>query len=220
MHVDTIAGMSKRGGSDEERRARGDRTRRDLIDAGRSLFVDPGYFNVSVGDLVDRSGVGTRGAFYHHFGDKSALFRAVFEEVEHDLTLRSIAQPPPGAGWWESLERGLHDFLEAALEPEVQRIILIDGPVVLGWRTLRSIEERNSIAIIEDIVRNAMAEGTIDEQPVSELTHMLVAAVEEASLLVAHSPDPERARHAAARVLDRILLNLAQTAPTARRRGR
>jgi len=209
--------MAKRGGSDEDRRARGDQTRRDLVDAGRALFVDPGYFRTSIGDLVERSGVGTRGAFYHHFGDKAELFRAVFEEVEQDLTLRSLAQPPEGADSWERLVQGLHDFLDAALEPEVQRIILIDGPVVLGWRALRSIEEHNSIALIEDILRRAMAEGTIDEQPVSELTHMLVAAVEEGSLLVAHSPDPDHARAAAGRVLDRMLLNLASAGRKARR---
>lgn len=213
-----ITDMSKRGGKDEDRRARGDRTRRDLVDAGRALFVDPGYFHASIGDVVDRSGVGTRGAFYHHFHDKAALFRAVFEEVEQDLTLRSLAQPPEGADSWERLVQGLHDFLDAALEPEVQRIILIDGPVVLGWRTLRSIEKRNSIAMIEDIVRHAMADGTIDEQPVSELTHMLVAAVEEGALLVAHSTDPDRAREAAARVLDRMLGHLAVAGRKTRRR--
>ena len=213
-----IADMSKRGGSDEDRRARGERTRGDLVDAGRALFVDPGYFRTSITDIVDRSGVGTRGAFYHHFGDKADLFRAVFEEVEQDLTLRSIAQPPEGADSWERLARGLHDFLDAALEPEVQRIILIDGPVVLGWRALRSIEERNSIAMIEDIVRRAITDETIDEQPVTELTHMLVAAVEEGSLLVAHSPTPDRAREAAGRVLDRILGNLAPVGHRARRR--
>jgi AcrR family transcriptional regulator len=208
--------MTKRGGTDEQRRARGDRTRRDLVDAGRVLFVDPGYFETSIGDLVDKSGVGTRGAFYHHFSDKAELFRAVFEEAERDLTLRALAQPPPGDAW-QRLKNGLHEFLEAALEPEVQRIILVDGPVVLGWRTLRSIQRANSIAIIEDVVRRAMADGTIDRQPVSALTHMIVAAVEEASLLVAHSPKPGQAKKAAAAVLDRMLLNLSPAARKVRR---
>ncbi|MGV0799073.1 TetR/AcrR family transcriptional regulator, partial [Mycolicibacterium elephantis] len=122
--------MAKRGGTDSERRARGDQTRRDLIDAGRTLFVEKGFFNTSIGDLVTTSGVGTRGAFYHHFKDKAELFRAVFEEVERDLTLRSLASPPPGADSWERLCAGLHGFLESALEPEVQRIMLVDGPVV------------------------------------------------------------------------------------------
>jgi AcrR family transcriptional regulator len=201
--------MAKRGGTDNERRARGETTRRDLVDAGRSLFAEKGFFDTSIGDLVGRSGVGTRGAFYHHFKDKAELFRAVFEEVERDLTLRSMADPPTGSDPWEVLTRGLHGFLEAALEPEVQRIMLIDGPVVLGWQTLRSIQEGNSIALIDEIVREAMTEGSIDKQPVRELTHMLVAALEEASRLVVHSAKPDEARERAAKVLDRLLLAFA-----------
>jgi AcrR family transcriptional regulator len=201
--------MAKRGGTEVDRRARGDRTRRDLIDAGRRLFVDKGYFNTSIGDLVTVSGVGTRGAFYHHFKDKAELFRAVFEEVERDLTLRSLASPPRGADSWERLSAGLHGFLESALEPEVQRVMLLDGPVVLGWQTLRAIQEGNSIALINEMVREAIAEGAIDDQPVGELTHMVVAALEEGALLVAHAAQPARARKRAARVLDRLLLSFA-----------
>ncbi|MGN6336556.1 TetR/AcrR family transcriptional regulator [Mycobacterium sp.] len=201
--------MAKRGGTDVERRARGDRTRRDLVDAGRALFVEKGYFETSISDLVTRSGVGTRGAFYHHFKDKAELFRAVFEEVERDLTLRSLASPPHGADAWEKLSVGMRGFLESALEPEVQRVMLIDGPVVLGWRTLRSIQEGNSIALINEMVHEAIAEGIIDDQPVGELTHLLVAAVEEAALLVAHADRPAKARARAAKVLDRLLLSFA-----------
>ena len=102
LNVATIVAMAKRGGTDDERRTRGEATRRDLIDAGRELFVDKGYFNTSIGDLVARSGVGTRGAFYHHFKDKAELFRAVFEEVEQDLTLRSLASPPAGDDPWRN----------------------------------------------------------------------------------------------------------------------
>lgn len=201
--------MAKRGGTDVERRARGDRTRRDLVDAGRALFVEKGYFETSISDLVTRSGVGTRGAFYHHFKDKAELFRAVFEEVERDLTLRSLASPPQGADAWEKLSVGMRGFLESALEPEVQRVMLIDGPVVLGWRTLRSIQEGNSIALINEMVDEAIAEGIIDDHPVGELTHLLVAAVEEAALLVAHAGRPAKARARAAKVLDRLLLSFA-----------
>src|SRR5690242_11357134 len=209
MNVVTMPDMAKRGGTDIERRARGDQTRRDLIDAGRALFVDKGYFNTSIGDLVTTSGVGTRGAFYHHFKDKAELFRAVFEEVERDLTLRSLASPPSGADSWERLSAGLRGFLESALEPEVQRVMLLDGPVVLGWQTLRAIQENNSIALINEMVAAAIAEGIIDDHPVGELTHMLVAALEEGALLVAHAKSPARARTRAARILDRLMLSFA-----------
>ena len=201
--------MAKRGGTDVERRARGDQTRRDLVDAGRALFVEKGYFDTSISDLVTRSGVGTRGAFYHHFKDKAELFRAVFEEVERDLTLRSLASPPSGTDSWERLSVGMQGFLESALEPEVQRVMLIDGPVVLGWRTLRAIQENNSIALINEMVAEAIAEGIVDDHPIGELTHLLVAAVEEAALLVAHADRPAKARERAAKVLERLLLSFA-----------
>ena len=201
--------MAKRGGTDVERRARGDQTRRDLVDAGRALFVEKGYFDTSISDLVTRSGVGTRGAFYHHFKDKAELFRAVFEEVERDLTLRSLASPPSGTDSWERLSVGMQGFLESALEPEVQRVMLIDGPVVLGWRTLRAIQENNSIALINEMVAEAIAEGIVDDHPIGELTHLLVAAGEEAALLVAHADRPAKARERAAKVLERLLLSFA-----------
>ena len=137
------------------------------------------------------------------------MFRAVFEEVERDLTLRSLASPPQGADAWEKLSVGMRGFLESALEPEVQRVMLIDGPVVLGWQTLRSIQESNSIALINEMVDEAIAEGIIDDHPVGELTHLLVAAVEEAALLVAHADRPAKARARAAKVLDRLLLSFA-----------
>jgi hypothetical protein len=81
--------------------------------------------------------------------------------------------------------------------------------VVLGWQDLRAIQEGNSIALINEMVRGAIAEGAIDDQPVGELTHMVVAALEEGALLVAHAPNPARARQRAAKVLDRLLLSFA-----------
>jgi AcrR family transcriptional regulator len=201
--------MARRGGTEDDRRARGDETRRALIDAGRRLFVEKGFFNTSIGHLVEASGVGTRGAFYHHFADKAELFTAVFEEVERDLTARTVASPPRGADPWQRLTRGLHDFLSAALEPEVQRIMLIDAPVVLGWETQRRIQRADSIAMIEAVVGDAIAAGVIDDQPVAELTQILVAAVEEAALLIAHYDRPARTRKTTAAVLDRILAGFA-----------
>jgi AcrR family transcriptional regulator len=207
MNVDTLSGMGTRGGRESDRRARGDQTRRKLINAARSLFVEPGYFSTSLSDIVARAGVGTRGAFYHHFTDKADLFGTVFEEVEQDLVLRFIANPPSG-DTWDRLVQGIHTFLEAAIDPEVQRIMLIDGPAVLGWRARRVIEEANSIAAIEGVLRRAMDEGTIDEQPTRELAHVISAAVEESALVAAHADNVDESRRSAGRVLDRLLLGL------------
>jgi AcrR family transcriptional regulator len=203
--------MADRGGGEAERRARGDQTRRAFVAAARRLFVQPGYHLTSVSDIVTEAGIGTRGAFYHHFKDKADLFRVVFEEVHQDLMFRAITYPPPG-GAWDRLRLGLHGFLDAALEPEVQRIILMDGPVILGWQGLRAIEDAGGLALVQDVLQEAMNDGAIEQLPVLELAHMVLAAVEEASLLVAHAADTEQAKSSVRVILDRLLFSLTPAA--------
>lgn len=210
--------MAQRGGREAERRARGEDTRRRLVDAARLLFAEHGFLTTSVAQIVERSGVGTRGAFYHHFVDKADLFRVVFEEVEQDLVLRHIADPPEG-GSWERFVGGFHGMLDAALDPEVQQIMLVDAPAVLGWETRRAIEEANSIAAIEAALRRAMADGVIVQVPPSELAHVLSAAVEEAAMLVAHADDTDAARDAAGHVLDHLLAGLVPASRSSRSRA-
>jgi AcrR family transcriptional regulator len=208
-----IGPVGNRGGGEAERRARGDQTRRDVIAAARQLFVDPGYHKTSVGDIVAKSGTGTRGAFYHHFKDKADLFRLVFEEVHQDLVDRAIAHPPPGDAW-DRLRLGLHGFLDAALEPEVQRIVLIDGPVILGWQVLRAIEGAGGLALVQEVLQEAMDDGAIQQLPVQELAHMVLAALEEAALLVAQAPSKGPAKRSVAVILDRLLFSLTPAAGT------
>ena len=171
------------------------------------MFADPGYFETSTADIVKLAGVGTRGAFYHHFADKAELFRAVFEEVEQDLIGRGLSNPLPGEPF-DRLVRAFQGFLDGALEPEVQRIMLIDGTAVLGWETRRAIEAENSMAAIEEVLRQAMADSTIETQPTRELAHILVGALEEAALLVARAGDGEEARRLTGVVVDRLLAGL------------
>lgn len=211
--------MAQRGGAEADRRARGDQTRLALIAAGRALFADPGYFETSTADIVKRAGVGTRGAFYHHFADKAELFRAVFEEVEQDLIGRGISNPLPGEPF-DRLVQAFQGFLDGALEPEVQRIMLVDGTAVLGWETRRAIEAENSMAAIEEVLRQAMADGSIETQPTRELAHVLVGALEEAALWVARAEDGDSARERAGVVIDRILAGLQPPAARGRRRSR
>ncbi len=156
--------MSRRGGTERDRAQRGEATRAALIAAARELFVTKGYFATGTEEIVAKAKVGTRGALYHHFADKQALFRAVFEAVEKDLLAR--ASPTNAArDVWDQLVAGLQGFLTAALEPEVQRIILVDGPAVLGWKDWRELEARYGITIIEGALAVAMDEGTIRTQP-------------------------------------------------------
>jgi len=186
---------------------RGEATRTALVAAARELFVAKGYFATGTEEIVARAKVGTRGALYHHFADKQALFRAVFEAVEQDLLTRAIPTVA-STNAWDQLVAGLQGFLTAALEPEVQQIILVDGPAVLGWNDWRELEALYGIAIIEAALEVAMDEGTIRPQPRRELAHLILAAVDEAALLIAHSDDPATARHNASEALGQLLEGL------------
>lgn len=153
--------------------------------------------------------LGGPGALSHHLERNADLFRAVLDEVERDLMLRFIGDPPCGTTAWERLGTGPRSFLDAATESEVQRNFVVDGPVILGWKALREIQD----AIIEVLVRQAMSGGSIEAQPVGERIHMLVAALEDAALFIAYSPDPDEARGSASAVLDRFVLALSLAPP-------
>lgn len=183
---------------------RGEATRQALVTAARELFVTQGYFATGTEEIVARAGVGTRGALYHHFADKQALFRAVFEAVEEDLLARAAPAAVP-TDVWDALVAGLEGFLTAALEPEVQRIILVDGPAVLGWSEWRELEARYGIGVIEAALVVAMDEGTIARQSPRELAHLILAVLDEAALLVAHSDDPVTVRANAGAALRQLL---------------
>src|SRR5438309_1391288 len=115
------------------RRTQGERsetTRAAIVAAARGLFAEQGFAAVSIEALTGRAAV-TRGALYHHFPSKAAVFLAVFEGVETDLAAR-LAQAADGRDAWARLQSGARAFLSACLEPEVQRIVLLDAPAVLG----------------------------------------------------------------------------------------
>jgi AcrR family transcriptional regulator len=181
------------------------RTRGALITAARRLFAVHGYAETGTEDIVTAAGVGTRGALYHHFTDKQQLFKAVFEAVQDDLVAQS-PQEQPGPATLDSLRSGLHGYLKAAAQHlEVQQIILIDGPAVLGWEQWRALEERYGLGAIRAQLEQAMANQSIKDTPLDPLAHLLLAVVNESALYVANAADPKQASAQARTALDRLL---------------
>jgi AcrR family transcriptional regulator len=195
--------------SDRQRRDdRAAATRSALVEAGRRLFASQGYFATSTEEIVDQAAVGTRGALYHHFADKRDLFRAVFREVEEDLAGQAEdARREPAS--FDVLRAGLHSYLEAAAtHPEVQRIILIDGPSVLGWGEWRAFEEHYGLGTIRALLDRGMAQGALGEAPIEPLAHVLLASLNEAALYIANAADPNGAKAEARQAIDRLLEGL------------
>ncbi len=195
------------------RAAQAEATRAALVDAARRLFVEKGYHQTGTEEVVAVAGVGTRGALYHHFADKQALFEAAFIAVEQDLVVeaaKNLADPADGA--LNQLRQGLIGFLDASLTPHVQRILLIDGPAVLGWVKWRELESLYGLGAIRAMLERAVEEGDLAAgQPVDALAHVLLAAADETALFIANAPDQHAARDQGVRALNAVLDGLRAT---------
>src|SRR5688500_1471672 len=170
---------------------RSEETRAFLTATARRLFAERGYANVGTEEIVREAGV-TRGALYHHFGGKKDLLEAVYCQIEEELTqeigelvLREAAESPLAA-----METGARAFIEACSRPEVERIVLLDSPAVLGWDRWREIAATYGLGLIEASLAAAMDAGEIERRPVRPLAHVLMGAMDEAAMLAARSDDP------------------------------
>jgi len=186
--------------------AQGISTRASLVAAGRQLFGASGFADTSMDDIASAAGV-TKGAVYHHFSGKDALFRAVYEQVKREITEKvapSFLLPDP----WDALIAGCQATLDAHLDPEVQRIALFDGRAVLGWEVAREIDSRYGAIVLRGALRSAMNADVIEHQPLAPLAQLLNGAITEACLLIADAQDPIESRAAVGAVLLRILEGL------------
>jgi AcrR family transcriptional regulator len=181
-------------------------TRAALLAAARPLFAARGYADVGTPEIVAAAGV-TRGALYHQFEGKLGLFEAVFEAVEQDVTARIGNQlsaveavDPVGA-----LRAGMGAWLDACADPEVQRIVLLEAPAVLGWERWRELGMQYGLGLIEAVLEAAIAAGQIPQQPVRPLAHLLAGAMDEGALYVARAADPVQARAEMGAVLERLV---------------
>jgi AcrR family transcriptional regulator len=187
---------------------RSEATRAALVKSGRELFGERGYGSVGTEEIVARAGV-TRGALYHHFADKRDLFRAVVEDLEQDVITRigQLAIGPAGSAA-EALAATMGAWLDVCEEPDVQRILVLDAPGVLGWEEWREIGHRYGLGEAMALLEAAMQEGAVARQPVRPLAHVVVGALDEAALYVARAQDRETARAEMDEVLGRLVSGL------------
>ncbi len=171
---------------------KGRATRERLIQAGRELFGARGYEDTSIGAILEAAGV-TRGSLYHHFETKEALFDAVLDRVVAEIAATAAqaarAAPDPVA----SLRAGFAAWLRMALDPGVQRIALLDPPSVVGWTRWREIDEQHILGGLRATMRRLARQGRLPPGDVDLYAHMLLAAVNEAALLIARADDPAAA---------------------------
>ena len=156
-------------------------TKRGLVDVAEQLFTEQGYAATSLDAIVGGAQV-TKGALYHHFSGKQALFEAVFERVESDAS-RAIQKALKGRkDPWEKARAGLEAFLAVVQEPRYRRIVVQEGPSVLGYERFREQEERSTFATVVDIVRAVLTAGTweLDEPMIQTFSRIFFGAMSSA----------------------------------------
>lgn len=183
-------------------------TKAKIVAVARRLFATRGYAGTSTEAILEESQV-SRGALYHHFKNKEALFAEVMEAVETDITAATARARGNATDPVEALRRAFDAFLDMACETEVRQIVLMDAHSVLGWQKWREIEDRYGLGRLKQALKLIAATGRIHEDLVDTFAHILLASLIEVAFLVARSPDPRAAartgRKAMKELLERLL---------------
>jgi AcrR family transcriptional regulator len=179
-------------------------TRDALEAAARELFETRGFAAVSADEIVAAAGV-TRGALYHHYDGKEGLFEAVAEAAMkrlHDNIVRSAGSATDAV---QGLKQGMRRFLALSSAPRTQRVLFIDAPAVLGWHRWREMDSRYGLGLLLRAIDGAVTQGRMRVASRDMVAHLLLSAMIEASMLVAHSPHKAGARSQAEAVIDQLI---------------
>ncbi|MDN5854267.1 MAG: TetR/AcrR family transcriptional regulator [Actinomycetia bacterium] len=197
------------------RRTQADRTaatRAALIKSGRRLFAEHGFAGVGTEALVRDADV-SRGALYHHFGDKTELFADVLADVEGEVTesLAAVVLAEADGDFVVLMTRAFEAWLDACDSPDVQRIVLVDGPSVLGWVRWREICQPYILGLVESVLARGMADGALAPLPAKPLAHILLAVADEAALYVNAAEDRAAARGQILTIVEPLLRSLTES---------
>ena len=160
-------------------------TIRKLIEIARIHFTEHGYANAALESIVHEANL-TRGAVYHHFRSKKELFRAVLEDVQGEVAERVEGDASTSEDSWQQLYLGCRAFIMAAVEESNRRILLIDGPAILGWETWREMDKNHSMRLLRAQLDTMQQQGSFRTLPLDALTHFVSGGLNETALWLAN----------------------------------
>src|SRR2546421_10186728 len=179
-------------------------TRKALVDSAIALFTKQGYAATSL-DAVARRARVTKGALYHHFSGKQALFEAAFDVVEQAAVGR-LAEVVAGDGpAWDRAIQGIEIYVRSCLDPSYQRIVIHEAPVVMGWERWREAEEHFSYGVVRATIEALIESGEIVELPIEVTARILFGALAAGATIIASADDPKKPGTEVARTLVTVL---------------
>jgi AcrR family transcriptional regulator len=203
-----MSSMTQQQYAPGKRAAQGRATRAQLIEVATRLFAEHGYEGTSIEAVLSAAGV-SRGALYHHFAGKEALFEAVVSAVSDQVTtelaevIRDCADPV------DAMRTAALAWISLAADPVIQRVVLVDAPSVLGWDRWRAMDDGRTLGALRTLLQAVSDSGRLPAELVAPFSHMILAALDEIVLVVARAPDSTAAvaegRMAVEALLDRLL---------------
>jgi AcrR family transcriptional regulator len=184
----------------------GTETQRALRREARKLFARKGYAGANTNELVERASV-TKGALYHHFANKKELYQAVVEDAEQEL-VEKLEAAGAGKAPWERLRAMCRAYLDACRDPALARMLVLEAPVVLGWKTWCNLEQKYEVAAFARVLGEA---GGLSE-PAETLAQVILGALTTGARVIATAEDADKARVDVERTIDRLIAGLRSTA--------
>ena len=189
------------------RAARAEITRNMLLDHARAIFTQGGYGEASMDALVSRAKV-TKGALYHHFTNKQEIYRAVVEDMEREVVARIEAAADAHAEPRDQLRAMCHAYLDVCLDVDLARTLVIEAPMVLGWKTWCDIAQVNEVAALAKRLSAAEVTALSIDEPLETVAQVLLGALNTGARVIATAPDPAAARLQVEQTIERLLKGL------------
>jgi AcrR family transcriptional regulator len=206
MRVVTVKGLRAR---------QAEATRDLLVSIAREMFTEQGFAATSIEDITQRAGA-AKGALYHHFSGKRALFRAVYEAVEADAVAAVMAAALAEREPWAGVRAGLSAFLDACLDPAFRRIVVLDSVTVLEHEVREGGIDHVELPMLRTVLTPLTASNLLPGVAVEPLAHVALGGLYGAALFIARAPNPTAARKQVDVVLDTLIGGLrarAQSPP-------
>ena len=184
--------MSEQHGVSGKRAAQGRATRARLIEVATTLFADHGYEGTSIEAVMAAAGV-SRGALYHHFAGKEALFAAVLLAISDRVAAEVTEAISDCTDPVDAMRTGALAWIDLAGDPVIQRVMLVDAPSVLGWEQWRAMDEGRTQGAMRGMLQAVSDSGRLPQELVDPFSHMILAALDEAAMVVARAPDSRAA---------------------------
>jgi AcrR family transcriptional regulator len=200
--------MTEQQAASGKRAAQGRATRGQLIEVATRLFAEHGYEGTSIEAVLSAAGV-SRGALYHHFAGKEALFEAVVSAVSEQVTEKLTETVQGCADPLDAMRTAALAWIDLAADPVIQRVVLVDAPSVLGWDRWRAMDDGRTLGAMRVMLQAISDSGRLPAELVGPFSHMILAALDEIVLVIARAPDSKAAvgegRMAVQALLDRLL---------------